>query len=64
MEWTRLPNMVNQTRRLMENPSVSAIFEATFHIDGYTTRANVLVRNGDGWRHCRGQIEPVQPRGR
>ena len=50
VEWTGLLDTVNQTRRLMEDPSVSVIFEATFHTDGYTTRADVLVRNGDGWR--------------
>jgi hypothetical protein len=50
VEWTGLLDTVNQTRRLMEDPSVSVIFEATFHIGGYTTRADVLVRNGDGWR--------------
>jgi hypothetical protein len=39
-----------KTRQLMNNPCVPAIFEATFHIDGYTTKADVLPRNGNGWR--------------
>ena len=34
----------------MNDPGVSVIFEAAFHIDGYTTRADVLRRHGNGWK--------------
>lgn len=50
VEWTSLHDMVNTTQRLMNDPSVSVIFEATFHIDGYTTRADVFRRHGNGWK--------------
>ena len=38
-----------ETKRLMANPKVQTLFEATFHIDGYTARADILRRHGKGW---------------
>ncbi len=50
VKWAGRLGTVN-TQRLMNDPSVPAIFGATFHIDGYnTTWADILVRNGNGWR--------------
>jgi hypothetical protein len=50
VEWTGLQNTVARTQRLMNDPNVSVIFEATFAIDGYITRADVLLRHDQGWR--------------
>jgi hypothetical protein len=33
----------------MECTPVQALFEATFHIDGYTARADILRQNDKGW---------------
>lgn len=37
------------TARLMANRKTSAIFEATFCVDGYVAKADVLVREKRGW---------------
>ncbi len=50
VEWHGLSRATAKTRQLMNDPRVPAIFEATFHIDDYTTKADVLLRNGNGWR--------------
>ena len=50
VEWTGLQSTVAATRRLMNDPHVSVIFEATFAIDGYITRADVLLRHDQGWK--------------
>ena len=50
VEWSGLSGTTAKTRQLVNDPSVPAIFEATFHIDDYTTKADVLPRNGNGWR--------------
>ena len=39
-----------ETQRLMSTPTISVIFEATFRIDGYTAKADVLIRSGGAWR--------------
>jgi hypothetical protein len=39
-----------ETQRLMSTPSITAIFEATFRIEGYTTKADILLRKDDAWR--------------
>jgi hypothetical protein len=39
-----------ETQRLMNMPSIGVIFEATVRIDGYTAKADILIRAGGGWR--------------
>jgi len=39
-----------ETQRLMETPSTVAIFEATFRVDGYTAKADILLRKAESWR--------------
>lgn len=41
---------VEMTALLMRDAQTHAIFEATFSIDGYAAKADVLVRDGAGWR--------------
>ena len=50
VEWTGLPGTVAATRRLLDDPNVRVIFEATFAIDGYITRADLLRRHDRGWK--------------
>ena len=50
VEWTGLPGTVAATRRLMNDPNVRVIFEATFAIDDYIARADLLRRHDQGWR--------------
>ena len=38
------------TRQAMEDPNVLTIFEGAFLVDGTATRADILIRNGAGWR--------------
>ena len=38
-----------KTKSMMNEPSVSIIFEGTFLIDGLVTRADILKRKGDSW---------------
>lgn len=40
---------VQETMRLMNDPTVSTIFEATFLTDDYVAKADILRRNGKGW---------------
>ncbi len=40
---------VMQTRRLMADPGVSAIFEGAFEHGGLRVRPDILVRQGDAW---------------
>jgi predicted RecB family nuclease len=46
--WEREP-AIAETRRLMADPSVPAIYEAAFEHRGLYARVDVLARNGDGW---------------
>ncbi len=39
-----------QTTSLLRNGEVSAIFEATFIVDGYIAKADILRRESSGWR--------------
>ena len=50
VEWTGLPGTIARTRRLMNDPHVRVIFEATFATDGYITRADLLRRHDQGWK--------------
>lgn len=38
-----------ETKRLMNEPSVSIIFEGAFLIDGFVARADILKRGAKGW---------------
>jgi len=38
-----------KTTQLMADPSVTTIFEATFHVDGYSARADVIQRVAGAW---------------
>lgn len=38
-----------KTNSLMNDPNVSTIFEATFLIDGFIAKSDILKRKGDGW---------------
>jgi len=40
---------VRRTRRLMADPGVPAIFEGAFEHGGLRVRADILVRQGEGW---------------
>ncbi len=39
-----------QTKSLLRNGEVSVIFEATFIVDGYIAKADILKREASGWR--------------
>lgn len=39
----------DRTRHLMTDPSIPAIFEATFLHEDYSTKADILLRNGNSW---------------
>lgn len=45
-----LADAVSQTRKLMDDPKVSYIFEAAFEYQGYVAKADVLARHPEGWR--------------
>ena len=45
----RPSDAARRTARLLADPKVPTIFEAAFQWDGYTTRADVLVRGNGGW---------------
>jgi hypothetical protein len=51
-----------QTARLMADRKVSAIFEATFCIDGYVAKADILLRAKRGWHllEVKSSINPSQ----
>lgn len=38
-----------RTRELMESPDVTCLFEAVFLNDGFETRADILVKEGESW---------------
>jgi len=38
-----------KTKSLMEDPNVPALFEGTFFIDGFITKADILKRKDGGW---------------
>ncbi len=44
-----LQSAVENTAALMGNPATQAIFEATFMIDSYIAKADILDRTKDGW---------------
>ena len=44
--------MQEETITLMNDPSVNTILEATFVIDDYITKVDVLKRKGKGWHMC------------
>ena len=46
--WER-DQAVAETRQLMDDPGIPAIFEAAFEHEGVFVRVDVLLRNGDGW---------------
>ena len=46
--WERA-QAVAETRRLIDDPSIPAIFEAAFEHEGVFVRVDVLLRNEDGW---------------
>ncbi|NKI35156.1 DUF2779 domain-containing protein [Wenzhouxiangella sp. XN79A] len=46
--WEREP-AIAETQRLMQDPSVPAIYEAAFEHHGLYVRVDVLARNGSGW---------------
>ncbi len=50
MEGEGLSDAVRKTRQLMDDPEVSVLFEAAFQVDGYAARADVLARDGGGWK--------------
>ncbi|MBI3864911.1 MAG: DUF2779 domain-containing protein [Planctomycetia bacterium] len=51
-----------ETARLMADPKVLAIFEATFRVDGYVAKADILLRAKRGWRllEVKSSINPSQ----
>jgi predicted RecB family nuclease len=46
--WERKP-AIDQTQKLMADPSVPAIYEAAFLHDGLYVRVDILARTGEGW---------------
>lgn len=46
---TRFDSAAQRTQSLMQDTEIQAIFEATFLIDGYATKADVLQRTEAGW---------------
>lgn len=46
--WERA-EAVAETRRLIDDPAVPAIYEAAIEHEGVLVRADVLARNGDSW---------------
>lgn len=40
---------IEKTKNLMENPDVKIILEATFSIDGFVTKADILKKENNGW---------------
>ncbi len=48
-DYKHLSEAIRNTRELIANPEVPAIFEATFEHDGVLVRTDVLKRNGGGF---------------
>jgi len=44
-----LSSALEKTRSLMNDSNISVIFEGTFLIDGFATKADILKRKGSGW---------------
>jgi len=44
-----LESASRKTKNLMNDPSVSTIFEGAFLVDGFVARADILRRKGKGW---------------
>lgn len=40
---------IDKTRSLIDDPVTSIMFEGSFRIDGYSTKADILKRKNDGW---------------
>ena len=40
---------IEKTKNLMENPDAKIILEATFSIDGFVTKADILKKENNGW---------------
>jgi hypothetical protein len=38
------------TKSFMADKSISVLFEATFHINDYTAKADILIRSREGWK--------------
>ena len=47
--WQKSESAAKQTARLMADRKVSAIFEATFCVEGYVAKADILIRKKRGW---------------
>jgi CRISPR/Cas system-associated exonuclease Cas4 (RecB family) len=46
---TDMTSAIKRTRSLMNDPSVSVIFEGAFLVDNLAAKADILVRKDDGW---------------
>lgn len=44
-----IASAAGKTKSLMDDPNVSVIFEGTFSVDRYSTKADILRRTADGW---------------
>ena len=44
-----LTSSAKKTENLMQSSDTSVLFEATFIIDSYATKADILIRVPDGW---------------
>jgi predicted RecB family nuclease len=44
-----IASAVQRTKDALKDPGVSVMFEATFLVDGFVTRADILKRQADGW---------------
>ncbi|MFC1904518.1 DUF2779 domain-containing protein [Chloroflexota bacterium] len=49
VERKNLDKAIKETEELMNKLSVSTTLEATFLVDDYATKADILKRKGDGW---------------
>ena len=60
--WKKSEAAAEQTARLMADRKVSAIFEATFCVDGYIAKADILLRAKRGWHllEVKSSINPSQ----
>ena len=50
VQGTSLKDAVEKTGRLMADPTVSTVFEAAFNVGVYATKADIIVRDGIGWK--------------
>lgn len=49
IEHTDTPSALIETKNLIDNPNILIIFEATFSIDNFVAKADILKRKSDGW---------------